>query len=121
MAYEVTRAAGIELDLELIFDFLFAAAREFGESEEAALQLAERRIAEIEAEMEELGKAPHQGTLRPHLGPMVRNVTKGRAIFYFDADEPRRTLRLLAVFFGGQDHEARFLLRLLTETRQAGS
>lgn len=114
MAYEVVRAGDVDLDLEQIFDFLFAAAQECGESEEGAFQLAERRITEIEANMEDLGRAPHQGTLRPVLGDGVRNVTKGRAIFYFEVDDARKILRVLALFHGGQDHDALFLLRLLT-------
>ncbi|MDT8853471.1 type II toxin-antitoxin system RelE/ParE family toxin [Paracoccaceae bacterium Fryx2] len=114
MVYEVVRAADVDVDLELIFDFLVAAAEDFGESAEGAFQLAERRITEIEATIEDLGSAPHQGTLRPRLGDGVRNVTKGRAIYYFEVDDARKILRLLAVFFGGQDHDARILLRLLT-------
>ncbi len=43
-----------------------------------------------------------QGTLRPE-----------RAIFYFDADDDRRMVRVLAVFFGGQDHRRGMLTRLL--------
>ncbi|WP_264773569.1 hypothetical protein [Defluviimonas salinarum] len=38
--------------------------------------------------------------------------TKERAILYFDLDEGRRTVRLLAVFFGGQDRRAAILERL---------
>ena len=63
--------------------------------------------------MERLGEGPHQGTLRPHLGDGIRNVTKNRAIFYSDVDDPKKVVRVLAVFFGGQDHDARTLLRLL--------
>lgn len=114
VTYEVVRATDVDLDLELIFDFLVVAAEEFGESEEVAFQLAERRIMEIEANMEDLGMAPHQGTRRPHLGDGIRNVTKGRATYYFDVDDAQKILRLLAVFFGGQDHESRILLRLLS-------
>ena len=60
-----------------------------------------------------LGEAPHQGTLRADLLPGLRSVTKDRAIFYFDIDDDRRTVRILAVFFGGQDHTRRMLMRLL--------
>lgn len=115
MAYEVVRGEGVDRDLELIFDFLVAAAEDFGDDEGNAVDRAGRRIAEIEAAMRGLGNAPHQGTLRPHLGDGIRNVTKGRAVFYFENDERRKILRILAVFFGGQDHEARTLLRLLEE------
>jgi toxin ParE1/3/4 len=113
VAYEVLRAAGVARDFELIFDFLVAAAEAFGESPETAFARAAKRLTEIEVAMAGLGRLPHQGTRHPHLGPGVRSVTKGRAVLYFDIDEVRRRIRILAVFFGGQDHEARILLRLL--------
>ena len=113
MAYEVLWAEDIDRDLELIFDFLAAATESFGESNEDAFNRAVQRSAEIEAEMKALGNAPHQGTLRPHLGDAVRNVTKNRAVYYFEVDDTRQVLRILAVFFGGQDHKSHVLLRLL--------
>lgn len=113
MAYEVVRAAGVGRDLELIFDFLVDLAEAFGE---AAFALAARRIDEIGAGMEGLGRLPLQGTLRPHLGAGVRDVTKGRVVYYFDEDEAQARARVLAVFFGEQGHEPRILLRLLTGT-----
>jgi plasmid stabilization system protein ParE len=61
-----------------------------------------------------LGEKPHQGTLRPELLPGLRSVTKQRAIFYFIVDEPKRQVRVLAVFFGGQDHQRQMLRRLLS-------
>ncbi len=115
MAYEVRRAAAVDLDLELIFDFLVAAAESFGESTETAFAMAERRLRDIEASLENLGKVPHQGTRDDGLGIGIRHVTKGRAIFYFDVDDDAQTLRVLAVFFGGQDHDSRILLRLLSQ------
>lgn len=63
--------------------------------------------------MRALGRTPHQGTLRPELAPGLRSVTKDRAIFYFDVDDDRRVVRVLAVFFGGQDHQRLMLKRLL--------
>jgi len=45
--------------------------------------------------------------------PTVRHVAIDRAIYWFDVDEAERKLRILAVFFGGQDHVRRMLLRLL--------
>ncbi len=113
MGYEVVRGDGVDQDLDLIFDFLIAAAEQFGVDERSAFELAERRLSDIERAMHTLGQAPHQGTLRPHLGHGIRNVTKSRAVFYFDLDEGRKILRILAVFFGGQDHDSRILLRLL--------
>jgi len=114
--FEIVRGDGVDRDLELIFDFLVGAAEELGEDAASAFSLAETRLSRIEANMRMLGRAPLQGTLRPHLGENIRNVTKDRAVFYFDVDEGRRKIRILAVFFVGQDHEARILLRLLGST-----
>tara|TARA_R100000322_G_scaffold97169_1_gene61174 strand:- start:10492 stop:10836 length:345 start_codon:yes stop_codon:yes gene_type:complete len=113
LAYKVVRATAVARDLSLIFDFLYQAAQDFGDEPDVAFDRAATRIREIETAMEGLGAVPFQGTLRPELGPGLRSVTKGRAVFYFDADEKTETVRLLAVFYGGQDHRARMLVRLL--------
>ncbi|WP_417473666.1 type II toxin-antitoxin system RelE/ParE family toxin [Leisingera sp.] len=114
MAYKVVAAADVARDLDAIFDFLFDAALSFGEDPQTALDRASARIQAIESAMEDLAKAPFQGTLRPELGAGLRSVTKGRAIFYFDLAEEEELLRVLAVFFGGQDHQRKMLLRLLS-------
>jgi toxin ParE1/3/4 len=112
--YEVVRAENVDDDLELIFEFLLNSAEHFGEDEEAAFSLAEAGLIDIQANLDGLGKVPYQGTLRPDVGDGIRNVTKGRAIFYFEVEEQNEIVRVLAVFYGGQDHDARILFRLLT-------
>jgi plasmid stabilization system protein ParE len=114
MGYELRRAAGVARDLELIFDFLFEAAIAFGDDTTSAFDRAATRILAIEGAMEALTEVPYQGTLRPDLLPGLRQVTKGRAIFYFDVDDNTAILRVLAVFYGGQDHQRQMLLRLLS-------
>lgn len=113
MAYEVERALETDRDLELIFDFLVLAYVEFGEPRKEAVNRAAKRMAGIENAMERLGATPHQGTLRNDLLPGLRCVTKQRAIFYFDVDDDRQLVRVLAIFFGGQDHQRAMLIRLL--------
>ncbi|GLO72396.1 hypothetical protein MACH17_39130 [Phaeobacter inhibens] len=113
MIYRVDRAEAIDRDLEAIFDFLFEAAISFGENTETAFERAATRLAEIDDAIDTLGRAPHQGTLRTDIAPGLRSVTKGRAIFYFDLNEADQQLRVLAVFFGGQNHQRRMLLRAL--------
>ena len=68
--------------------------------------------------MEALGRAPHQGTLRPELLPGLRGVTKDRAVFYFATDDEAEVVRVLAVFFGGQDHQRRMLLRVMANREE---
>jgi toxin ParE1/3/4 len=58
---------------------------------------------------------PFQGTLREDLLAGLREVTKQNAIIYFISDAQSETVRVLAVFFGGQDHRRHMLLRLLGE------
>jgi plasmid stabilization system protein ParE len=113
MNYAVERADNADRDLNAIVDFLIETYVAFGEDEEDAIDSAEKRIHRIEAAMRALGRAPHQGTLRPELAPGLRSVTRDRAIFYFDVDDDRRVVRVLAVFFGGQDHQRLMLKRLL--------
>lgn len=119
MTYRVVAAADVCRDLELIFDFLFDAAIDLGEDPETALIRASSRIAAIQDAMGGLARAPFQGSLRPELQPGLRVVTKNRAIFYFDLLEDQQLLRVLAVFFGGQDHQRHMLLRLLASAAAA--
>jgi len=114
MGYRVERSEASDRDLEVIFDFLFEAALGFGEDEATAFQRASTRILEIEDAMNALGDVPHQGTLHLDFSDGLRSVTKGRAIFYFDVDDTKQRVRILAIFFGGQDHQRRMLLRLLS-------
>ena len=113
MAWTVERSAEADSDIELIFDSLFQAAMDFGEPAEQAFERAARRIRAIDDAIFSLAVAPHQGTPDAHLLPGLRHVSKERAIIYFDADEGAKILRVLAVFFGGQDHQRRMLIRLL--------
>ena len=60
-----------------------------------------------------LARAPFQGTLRPEVMSGLRNVTKDSAVIYFTVHEEVEEIRVLAVFFGGQDHQRRMLIRLI--------
>ncbi len=114
MAWTIERAPAADRDLALILDHLYTAALAFGEDEEGAMNRAAARLRMIRDAMKSFALAPHQGTLRPDLAPGLRQVTKGRAVFYFTLDESTETIRVLAIFFGGQDHHGRILLRLLS-------
>lgn len=117
--YSVERATDVDRDFALIFDFLFETHRSFGYHAAEANDLAANRVRHIERALAALAKAPHQGTEQRDLLPGLLAVTKDRAIFYFVTDVPARTLRVLAVFFGGQDHQRRMLRRLLTRDESA--
>jgi plasmid stabilization system protein ParE len=113
MKFPVVRVAATERDLSAIFDFLIESHVAFGEAEADAVAIAARRLRSIEREMHEIGKAPQQGTMRPDIMPGLRAVTRRRATYYFVVDEELKRVRVLAIFFGNQDHQRRILVRLL--------
>ena len=115
MAFRLEFAAEAERDFGLIFDHLLRSYLEFGESLESALDHAEARIAEIRVAAQRIPTAPHRGERHDDILPGLRHLAIGRAIYWFDVDEPRATVRVLAVFFGGQDHVRRMMARLLEE------
>lgn len=113
MAYRVERAHDTDADLEAIFDFLVQSYTEFGEPWAEATDRAAKRLDKISDLMLALGAAPYQGTRRDDILPGLRSVTKDRAIYYFDVDEAAQRVRVLALFFGGQDHRRAMLKRLM--------
>ncbi len=114
MGFRVLRSRQTDRDLELIFDHLLESYHALGDTSEQALERAAIRIRKIEDDMEALAKAPFQGTLRPELMPGLRNVTKDGAVIYFTVYEEVEEIRVLALFFGGQDHQRYMLTRLIT-------
>lgn len=113
MQYRLEFADDCTRDLELIFDHLFENYVRFGESTEQALDHAAQRILGIRAEAERLTIFPIRGTARDDLLPGLRYVAMDRAVYWFDVDSRARKIRVVAIFFGGQDHIRRMLIRLL--------
>jgi toxin ParE1/3/4 len=99
-------------DLELIFDHLAVAYRGFGETPDEAFAHAARRTRAIIEAAGRLAHAPHRGTVHDDLAPGIRHVTLDRAVYYFQVADAG-PVRILALFFGGQDHERRMRLRIL--------
>ena len=116
MAFGLEFAAEAERDFGLIFDHLLHSYLDFGESVESALDHAQARIVEFRASAERILTAPHRGERHDDILPGLRHLAIGRAICWFDVDEPRETVRVLAVFFGGQNHVRHMMARLLDET-----
>ena len=115
MAFRLEFAAEAERDFGLIFDHLLRSYLDFGDGLESALDHAEPRVAEIRAAAERILTAPYRGERHDDILPGVRHLAIGRAIYWFDVDEPRETVRVLAVFFGGQDHIRHMMARLLED------
>ena len=113
MAYRLEFSAEAERDFGLIFDHLLQSYLGFGESPESALDRAEARVLEIRSSAERILSAPHRGESHDDILPGLRHLSIDRAIYWFDVDEGHETVRVLAVFFGGQDHVRHMLVRLL--------
>ena len=113
MRFRIEFSAEAERDFALIFDHLFESYRSFGESVEAALDYCEDRIRDIRQEAERLGAAPYRGERHEDLLPGLRHLTIDRAIYWFDVNDEEQRVRILAIFFGGQDQVRHMLSRLL--------
>ena len=119
MRFAIEFSADAEGDFDLIFDHLFESYVAFGEGPEEALEHAARRVMAIRKAADRLARFPLRGTARNDILPGIRFLAIARAIYWFDVDQAARKVRILAVFFGGQDHIRHMLVRLLgkSETR----
>lgn len=109
MDYDVLRSTQCAKDLEQLFEHLYRAYVDLGDDPQHAFARAVTRLNTIEDAFAELGATPFQGTLVPHIMEGMRHVTKERAVFYFIVNEQERQVKLLGVFFGGQDHRLHIL------------
>ncbi len=106
-------SAEAERDFELIFDHLLESYIGFGESVESAVERAAVRVLEIRATADRLLTAPHRGERHDDILPGLRHLTINRAIYWLEVNAENETVRILAVFFGGQDHVRHMLARLI--------
>ena len=112
MAYKVQRSPAVEQDIEIILDHLFRSYVSLGEPVQDAFDRAVRRVGVLRSDLDTLGSTPHQGTAHDDIRAGLRHVTKKRAVFYFQVDEAAQVVRVVAVFFSGQDHRRHVLKRL---------
>lgn len=112
-SWTVTFATGAVDDLALIEEHLNRAYRDFGELPAEAAHHAEARIDAIIAATERLAGAPFRGAVHDDLMPGLQHLALDRAVHWFVPDAARREVRVLAKFFGGQDHQRHMLVRLL--------
>jgi plasmid stabilization system protein ParE len=108
-------AAAALRDLDLIFDHLAQPYRSVGEGPEEALEHAAHRIRSIVAAADRLALAAHRGPVHEDIAPGLRHVTLDRAVYHFQIEGScdGGRVRILAVFFGGQDHQRRMRLRIV--------
>lgn len=112
-SWTVLFAAGAADDQALIEAHLARSYRDIGERPAEAARRAEARIDSIIATAERLATAPFRGERHDDLLPGLRHLSIDSAIYWFVPDADIRQLRVLAVFFGGQDHQRHMLVRLL--------
>ena len=115
MAFRLEFSAAAERDFELIFDHLFESYVGFGERPDQAVEHAVARILEIRLTAGRILTAPHRGERHDDILPGLRHLSLDRATYWFEVDEGRETVHILAVFFGGQDHIRRMLFRLMQD------
>ncbi len=116
--WTVEFAAAAERDFELIFDHLLRSYQDIGDDFDIAVDRAEQRVLSIQSTAQDLASVPYQGTLRPDILDGVRFVRHDKAVYWFVAHEDRKTVQVLAVFYGGQDHIRHMLTRLLGDLRE---
>ncbi|SMO98847.1 type II toxin-antitoxin system RelE/ParE family toxin [Paracoccus laeviglucosivorans] len=109
-------AASAVEDLTLIEAHLKDAYITFGDRPVEAARRAEARVDSIIAEAERLTTAPFRGAPHDHLIPGLRHLELDRAIYWYLPDPALCRLQILAIFFGGQDHQRHMLVRLLRES-----
>ncbi|EAQ45271.1 hypothetical protein MED193_00915 [Roseobacter sp. MED193] len=114
MAWTIEVSAEAERDIDLLFDHLADSYVEFGETRSVAAAQAVDRVGRILDMMERIATAPYRGEIHDDLLPGLRHLTLERAIYWFQVEEKAEIVRVLAIFYGGQDHVRQMLLRLLS-------
>ncbi|MGO6891170.1 MULTISPECIES: type II toxin-antitoxin system RelE/ParE family toxin [Rhizobium] len=102
-----------ERDFELIFDHLFDAYVEFGDSPDEAVERTAERIRKLRVEIDRLVDTPYIGTLRSDIHPGIRFLRRDKAAIWFLPVEHSRTIMVAAIFYGAQDHTRNMLARML--------
>jgi plasmid stabilization system protein ParE len=110
--YAVLRGANVGRDLSRIRKHLIRSYQEFGDTKTAAAERANSRIRDAFDYMGTFATHPHRGTEHPELRDGVRHVTAQQFVYYFEIDDHSAEVRILTVFFGGEDHLEQIAERL---------
>jgi len=119
MAFAIEFSTESERDFEAIFDHLFESYVGFGESTQEALRHASLRVTGMRNAVAALATFPLQGTARDDVRPGARHLAIDRSVYWFEVDSAAKKVRILAIFFGGQDHVRHMLVRLLRDDEPA--
>ena len=110
--FAVLRGANVARDLSRIRKHLIRSYQEFGDTKAIATERANSRIRAAFDYMLTFATHPHRGTVHPELRDSVRHVTAQQFVYYFEIDDHLAEVRILAVFFGGEDHLEQIAERL---------
>ena len=113
MDWTVEFAVSAQRDLGLIFDHLVDSYMYLGDPMYEAFDKAEKRIEYIQDQAGRIGTAPYRGETHDDMLRGLRHLTLDQAVYWFDTDALECRVRILAIFYGGQDNQRRMLLRLL--------
>ncbi len=114
MPWAIELSAAAERDLETLFYHLADSFVEFGSSRAEAAKQALSRVQHVRDNAQRLAFAPYRGEAHDDLLPDLRHLTLEKAIYWFLLDEKAGRVRVLAIFYGGQDHQRKMLVRLLS-------
>ena len=97
MAYSVVFAPEASDQLEALFLYV---------AEHSSLAIAQRYTDAVVATCEGLALFPLRGVAREDIRPGLRLTHhKGRTVIAYAVDDDARTVSIVGVFYGGQDHE----------------
>ncbi len=105
--YKLVFATSALGDFDRIVEHLFRSYVNFGDMPWRAFDRTETRISEIRNFIRKLEITPHQGTARDDLMAGLRVLPDRRgAAIAFKVNDQKRIVKVLRVFFGGEDYEA---------------
>ena len=101
----VPRRYRVELAPDVVGDLIAISRHVEAWTQDRAL--ADRTVAAIRGYLGSFDTVPHRGTKRDDLRAGMRIVAfRRRTAIAFAVDEERHVVRVLRVFYGGQDYEA---------------
>ena len=117
MTWKIEVSPVVQQDIALVFDHLAESYIGFGETPAFAVEQAKKRIDVILSAMKRIAAAPYRGESHEDWLSGLRHLTLERTIYWYQVDEACETIRVPAIFYGGQDHVRQMLLRLLRDQR----
>lgn len=103
LAWKTKFSADAAQDLDRILEHLVTSYCAFGEDGATAYERAAARIAEVQVDADRIAAAPYRGVLRNEILVGARSLTIGRAVYWFNLDSEQEIVRILAIFYDGED------------------